>query len=194
MSNADHAARDDEKPQIRVTLDGFWIDRTEVTVAQFQSFVAATGYKTDAERGCCSTGYNLPGGLVYSPDPVYVSNANWLMPQGGGAPGAVAHQPVVQVSWNDAKAYCDWAGRRLPTEAEWEKAARGDSGFIYPWGNEFDGRRLNDRRRTAPPPSHSNIDDTFARTGTVGVFVTGASPVRCARHGRQCARMGQRLL
>ena len=141
-SNTDHAARDDEKPQIRVTLDGFWIDRTEVTVAQFQSFVAATGYKTDAERGCCSAGYNLAGGLVYSPDPVYVSNANWLMPQGGGAPGAVAHQPVVQVSWNDAKAYCDWAGRRLPTEAEWEKAARGENGFIYPWGNEFDGRRL----------------------------------------------------
>ena len=86
-SNADHAARDDEKPQIRVTLDGFWIDRTEVSVAQFQAFVAATDYKTDAERGCCSTGYELPGGLVYSPDPVYVSNANWLMPQGGGAPG-----------------------------------------------------------------------------------------------------------
>ena len=175
-SGADHAARDDEKPQVPVTLDGFWIDRTEVSVAQFQSFVAATRYQTDAERGCCSAGYKLPGGLVFSPDPVFVSNANWLMPQGGGAPGAVANQPVVQVSWNDAKAYCAWAGRRLPTEAEWEKAARGDSGFIYPWGNEFDGRRLNYCDKNCTAAGHVNTDDTFARTGTVGVFVTGASP------------------
>src|SRR5206468_12260797 len=96
-SAADHQARNDEKPQVSVTLDGFWIDRTEVSVAQFQSFVAATGYHTDAERGCCAGDYRQAGGMVFSPDPVFVSNASWLLPQGGGAPGALAHQPVVQV-------------------------------------------------------------------------------------------------
>ena len=175
-ADTDHAAHDDEKPQVRVTLDGFWIDHTEVSVAQFQSFVAATGYQTDAERGCCAGDYQQPGGRVYSPDPIFVSNANWLLPQGGGAPGAVARQPVVQVSWNDAVAYCTWVGRRLPTEAEWEKAARGPNGLIYPWGNEFDGRRLNACDKNCTAAWHTNTDDTFARTGTVGVFVTGASP------------------
>jgi formylglycine-generating enzyme required for sulfatase activity len=175
-SDDDRAARDDEKPQVTVTLDGFWIDRTEVSFAQFQSFVAATDYQTDAERGCCSGSYRLPGGNVFSPDPIFVANANWLMPQGGGAPGAQPRQPVVQVSWNDAVAYCKWAGRRLPTEAEWEKAARGPGGFIYPWGNDFDGRRLNYCDKNCTASWHGNTDDSFARTGTVGVFVTGASP------------------
>jgi formylglycine-generating enzyme required for sulfatase activity len=172
----DRAARDDEKPQVAVSLDAFWIDRTGVTVAQFQSFVMATGYKTDAERGCCSGANKQLGGTVFSPDPVFVTNASWLLPQGGGAPGAVPNHPVVQVSWNDALAYCTWAGRRLPTEAEWEKAARGPDGFIYPWGNEFDGRRLNYCDKNCPAPWRSVIDDTFARTSPVGVFATGASP------------------
>ena len=174
--DADRAARADEKPQLSVTLDGFWIDRTEVTVGQFQTFVAASGYRTDAERGCCSGNYAQPGGVVFSPDSIFVNNASWLLPEGGGAPGAVANRPVVQVSWNDAVGYCKWAGRRLPTEAEWEKAARGTDGWIYPWGNEFDGRRLNYCDKNCPAPWRSNTDDTFARTGPVGVFVTGASP------------------
>ncbi len=175
-SNADHAALADEKPQVEVTLRGFWIDRTEVTVAQFQAFVAASGYKTDAERGCCAGAYQHSGGTVFSPDPAFTFNADWLHPLGGGGGAAVPGQPVVQVSWNDASAYCAWAGRRLPSEAEWEKAARGENGLIYPWGNEFDGRRLNYCDKNCNAALHGITDDTFARTGTVGVFATGASP------------------
>ena len=173
---SDAGARDDEQPQQTIYLDAFWIDRTEVTVAQFTQFVAATTYKTDAERGCCAEQFGQVGGLVYSPDPLFVLNATWLLPQGGGAPAASPKLPVVQVSWNDASAYCTWAGRRLPTEAEWEKAARGEHGMIYPWGNEFDGRRLNSCDANCSATWHGTANDTFARTGTVGVFVTGASP------------------
>lgn len=175
-AEADRAAADDERPQVLVHMDGFWIDHTEVTVEQFRGFAGATGYQTDAERGCCESAYAEPGGLVYSPDPLYVRNASWRLPQGSGAPEAAPRHPVVQVSWNDAAAYCAWTGRRLPTEAEWEKAARGASGLIYPWGNEFDGRRLNYCDTNCAAAWHGTIDDTFARTGTVGVFATGASP------------------
>ncbi|MEP7356248.1 MAG: SUMF1/EgtB/PvdO family nonheme iron enzyme, partial [Anaerolineales bacterium] len=173
---ADAGAGDDELPQQTVNLDAFWIDRTEVTVAQFAQFVAATRYKTDAERGCCAEEFGQVGGRVYSPDPLFVLNATWLLPQGGGAPAASPKLPAVQVSWNDAGAYCTWAGRRLPSEAEWEKAARGDNGMIYPWGNEFDGRRLNACDINCSASWHGATNDTFSRTGTVGVFVTGASP------------------
>jgi formylglycine-generating enzyme required for sulfatase activity len=176
-ADADRWARDDEKPQVRVTLDGFWIDRTEVTVAQFQLFVDLTGHQTDAESGCCAGVYSQLGGMVFSPDRAFVVNANWLLPEGGGGNVAVPNQPVVQVSWNDAVAYCTWAGRRLPTEAEWEKAARGPGGLIYPWGNGFEGRRLNFCDKNCSALGHdTTTDDTFPRAGPVGVFVTGASP------------------
>jgi serine/threonine-protein kinase PpkA len=172
----DKAAREDEKPQVRIFLDGFWIDHTDVTVAQFQQFVTATGYRTNAETGCCGSAYNFPGGLVYSPSPVFANNASWLLPEGGGAPPATERQPVVQVSWNDAVAYCKWAGRRLPTEAEWEKAARGADGNIYPWGNEFDGRLLNYCDASCTAPWHGTVNDSFVRTSPAGIFATGASP------------------
>ncbi len=175
-TDLDPNALDDEQPQVRVFLDAYWIDRTEVTVAQFEAFVLDTGYVTDAERGCCEGNFAQPGGLVYAPDAQRVRGASWSLPQGPGAPAALPQHPVVQVSWNDAGAYCTWTGRRLPTEAEWEKAARGDDGLIYPWGDEFDGRHLNYCDGSCSAPWHSAIDDTFARTGPVGVFVTGASP------------------
>jgi formylglycine-generating enzyme required for sulfatase activity len=172
----EHGAQPDEQPQVTIELDTFWIDRTEVTVEQFQGFVAATHYQTEAERGVGTGEFSSPGGLVYSPEPMYVRSASWQLPQGSGAPPANPRQPVVQVTWADADAYCTWAGRRLPTEAEWEKAARGPDGRLYPWGNDYDARHLNACDINCAADWHSSSDDTFARTSTVGVFATGASP------------------
>ena len=105
-----------EDPQHRVTLDSFWIDQTEVSNDQFRACVEADVCLEPLE---CKKG-----------EPTYAD------------PNKIDH-PVVCVSWHDAQAYCDWAGARLPTEAEWEYAFRGEAGAIYPWGDEFDGARLN---------------------------------------------------
>ena len=127
----------DEIPRHRVSLDGFSIDTYEVTNAHFQQFVQATGHRTHAERE--GSGYVNKGATF-----ALVNGANWRAPQGPGSSMASLEQhPVVQVSQEDAKAYCSWAGKRLPTEAEWEKAARGTDGQLYPWGNQFDGTRAN---------------------------------------------------
>jgi formylglycine-generating enzyme required for sulfatase activity len=164
-------------PEQTLTLAAFWMDRTEVTVAQFQDFVNATHYQTDAERGCCAKDFASVGGLVFAPDAIFVTNASWLFPEGEGVASALPRRPVGQVSWNDAKAYCDWAGRRLPTEAEWEKAARGADGRLYPWGNTFDNTALNFCSRSCGKETHiSDFDDTFARTSNVGAFANGLSP------------------
>ncbi len=178
-ADSDSHAKDDEKPQLSVYLDAYWIDRTEVTVAQFEAFVKAAAYLTDAERGCCSGDYAHVGGTVYVPTGgSFVFKAGWQLPNGPAGGEVVAQHPVVQVSWNDARAYCAWAGRRLPTEAEWDKAARGTDGRLYPWGDVFDGKlRLNlcDKNCWAAWRD-PNYDDSFTRTGDVGVFPNGASP------------------
>jgi eukaryotic-like serine/threonine-protein kinase len=180
-ADSDSKAQDDEKPQQKIYLDAFWIDRLEVTVAQFQDFVTATGYQTDAEKGCCEKEYSKTGGMVYAPIETWAYKASWLYPQGPTAlaDGGLAspQRPVVQVSWNDARAYCAWAGRRLPTEAEWEKAARGADGLIYPWGMTFDPKRLNfcDMSCVAKWKDLS-YEDSYARTSPAGVFAAGASP------------------
>jgi formylglycine-generating enzyme required for sulfatase activity len=105
--------RTDERPQHRVYVDAFEIDRFEVTNAQYRRFVEATGV---------------------SPPPYW---------QNSFYPPGTEDCPVVGVSWLEADAYCRWAGKRLPTEAEWEKACRGADGRVYPWGNTWDPRRLN---------------------------------------------------
>jgi len=164
-------AEGDEQPVRTVRLDGFYIDRLEVTNARFAAFVAETGYRTDAERE--GSGQVVGDAGWHTQD-----GASWRHPMGpeDGIEGLDDH-PVVQVSWNDADAFCAWDGKRLPTEAEWEKAARGIDGRTFPWGMEFDSTRLN----FCPECDYAIVSfaagpDGFARTAPVGSFPAGASP------------------
>lgn len=120
----------DELPPHQAKFNACYLGKTEVTFEQYSRFIEATGYVTEAEeRGF---GFVWGGG-----DWQRVEGAHWRNPRGGMATPA-AGEPVRQVSLKDCRAYCEWAGLRLPTEAEWEKAARGPSGRQYPWGNTWD--------------------------------------------------------
>ena len=148
----------DALPSHLVSVDGFWMDRTPVTNAEFQRFVAATRYVTVAERELDPALYPgvpkdklVPGSAVFTPtdDPVpldnplrwwrYTAGASWKHPEGAGSSiRQRADHPVVHISFEDALAYAKWAGKRLPTEAEFEFAARGGlDRNRYPWGNEL---------------------------------------------------------
>jgi formylglycine-generating enzyme required for sulfatase activity/serine/threonine protein kinase len=160
---------DDERPVHQVYLDEFWIDRYEVTNERFARFVDATGYRTEAEtRG--------RGWLWKGSESEEVEGADWRHPRGPGSSieGKQDH-PVTLVSWNDADAYCRWAKKRLPSEAQWEKAARGPAGPSplpspaphgrrYPWGDEFDSARANTKESgrgdTTPVGSFSPQGDS----------------------------------
>jgi formylglycine-generating enzyme required for sulfatase activity len=130
----------DELYMHEVYVSAFYIDKYEVTNRQFMAFASAAGYVTDAENK-------------------YEANT-WRT---AFTPGKEDH-PVVWMTWNDANAYCQWAGKRLPTEAEWEKAARSDDARLWPWGNEWDNTRLNMNQGQR------------GTTTKVGSFPTGASP------------------
>jgi eukaryotic-like serine/threonine-protein kinase len=148
----------DEQPIHTIQLDAFWIDQIEVTNKLFSTFADATGYKTDAEI----TGWAYTwDGLNWA----QILGADWRHPGGESSNilGKEKH-PVTQISWNDAAAYCEWAGKRLPTEAEWEKAARGTDQRAYPWGNEL------------PNADLLNFLNNIGNTTEAGSYPNGTSP------------------
>jgi sulfatase modifying factor 1 len=170
---------DGEGPVRGITLDPFFIDRYPVTNRQFGEFVRATGYVTEAERFGWS--FVFAGHLKDSGGAKAVPNLDWWRRVDGADwrhPTPDSHgedrgsHPVVHVSWNDASAYADWAGKRLPTEAEWEYAARGGlEQKLYPWGNELTpaGRHLCNIWQ-GEFPTHDTAEDGYAGTCPVDAF------------------------
>jgi formylglycine-generating enzyme required for sulfatase activity len=182
----------EERPVHPVYVDGFWIDEHPVTVADFRRFVRATGYVTVAERPLDPAMYPdadptllVPGALVFQrtsrPVPLndyrnwwaYIPGAMWSKPEGPGSTivGRDRH-PVTQVSFEDAEAYAAWVGKSLPTEAEWEYAARGGlEGATYTWGDEFAPRgRMMANTWQGEFPWENLLLDKYERTSPVRTF------------------------
>jgi serine/threonine-protein kinase len=150
---------DQAKPEHTVYLDAFWIDKIEVTNGMFALYASQTGYVGELERQ--NKTYYYAGDTNW-PD---LPGAGWRNPFGlGSTLEGRTDYPVIQVTWNDAVAYCEWAGRRLPTEAEWEKAARGPDAYLYPWGN------------TPPSSNLANYGDQIGDIVRVGSYPENVSP------------------
>ncbi len=204
----------EERPVHQVAVDGFWMDEHQVTVAEFRRFVKATGHVTVAERPLDAADYPaaapdelVPGSLVFQPSrgPVplddyrnwwaYVPGAQWRHPEGPASDvvGRDRH-PVTHVAWDDVVAYANWVGKELPTEAEWERAARGGlEGKVYTWGDEFAprGRMMANTWQGEFPmaePGPGQVHRDIARQ------VIPAQRVRTVRHGRQRLGVDRGLL
>lgn len=159
-----------ERPVHRVTISAFSIGRREVTTVEFAAFVTATGHVTDPER--TGVGWHWDGHWRE------VRGADWQHPRGPGSSLRELDQhPVVQASWNDASRYCAWRGQRLPTEAEWERAARGEGARIYPWGESPPRVDTNYRASYgADRCCRADGADGHLFTAPVGSFPSGRSP------------------
>ncbi len=158
-----------EQPQHEVYVDAFWMDKAEVTNAQFCKFLNANGnQKTNGIR------WFEPGaghrGVIYG----YIEELDGVFKLKDG----YEDYPVIEVSWYGAKAYCDWVGGRLPTEAEWEYAAKGTLNSVYPWGNEFNGNIVNYRDSTFNFDNlgkDTSFTDGYPQWASVGSYPKGAS-------------------
>lgn len=189
-----HDAMADTRPIHRVYVDPFWMDATEVTNEQFVRFVKITGYLTVAERKPTRREFPtapeeslVAGSVIFTPPAetvpldnhyqwwMYVPGANWRHPEGPGSnlAGREKH-PVVHIAYEDAEAYAKWAGKRLPTEAEWEFAARGGlSGKPYAWGDELKPRgrwAANIYQGQFPIKDQDNGEDGFVGIGPVAQY------------------------
>jgi formylglycine-generating enzyme required for sulfatase activity len=150
-SNCERHWFEHELPAHTVALDGFWIDRTEVTNEQYALCVADRACKPPRQTGS-DTRESYYGDSSYD------------------------DYPVIYVDWYRADAYCEWAGARLPTEAQWEYAARGPEGHIFPWGDELDGTRLNYCDASCEDDwADESFDDGYPDTAPVGSYLDGAS-------------------
>jgi formylglycine-generating enzyme required for sulfatase activity len=173
---------DGELPLHEVELSAYCIDATPVTNAQFATFVKATSWITEAEQLGISAVFHS----AYTGDPRHVVHrvavtpwwlavrgADWRHPEGPDSGiGHRQNHPVVHVTWNDAQAYCAWAGKTLPSEAQWERAARGGlAGARFPWGDELTPRgRWQCNIWQGTFPTHNTLDDGHLTTAPVKIF------------------------
>lgn len=156
---ADQYTEQNELPQFTARVEGFWMDLTEVTNLQYATFLNA------------NLTFLSPTWLDLAAEESQIERVDGVFRP---APNYEAH-PVIDVTWYGADAYCRWSGGRLPDETEWEYAARGVDGRIYPWGNTFDATRLNYCDVNCPRDYASSFNDGYARTASVGSVPNGAS-------------------
>ena len=180
MGGNSEEARSNEFPQHQEIIKPIWVDKTEVTNAQFREFVEATGYVTTAERSFEIKGKKYePGALIFDPyNPEwtwkFVRGTNWQNPQGPDSDiSGKENYPVVQVSWYDAMAYAKWAGKRLPTETEYEYFNRaGNDSLVYHWGNDREKAAEMANLFQGDFPKKNSKEDNFEKISPVKSFST----------------------